>query len=399
MTIHSSRRGTQLLPPLPSLSQPIPSAPIETRRSKVRDYLWIFGTWLLSRGLVIFVLQWISPSRDWPIDGYWDPIVGWVNDFVPQPGWDLFAHWDGAWYQKITQFGYDYEHGVDRRATIVFFPAFPIMCWALMKLGLSYAIAGTIISNLTCLGAMYILHRWVKEIHGSNVAGWSLVALGFMPCALFSVMAYTESLFLLATLGTLYYFSRQRYGWAVFWGILMTATRPPGLLIVPALLWISWRQQRPRIAYLSAGAMAISTVLFTLYCGWEFGHPWAWITSHQSWEEGVVSWKLLAERLGYPQVGAWMRMSIIVASFGFLWHYWWEFMPELQAYMTISLALLIFSNSTEGLIRYLYVLPGLSIAFGVFLSRHWLLRWPALVVSTLLLIFLTMQFAWYRWVS
>jgi Gpi18-like mannosyltransferase len=246
---------------------------------------------------------------------------------------------------------------------------------------------------------MCILYRWVKEVHGSNIAGWSLIALGFMPCAVFSVVAYTESFFLLSTLGALYYFHHQRYGWAVFWGILMTATRPPGLLIVPALLWISWRQKRPRIAYLSAGAMAISTVLFTLYCGWEFGHPWAWIASHHSWEEGVVSWKLLVARMGYPQIGAWMRMGIILVSLGLLWQYWWEFMPELQAYMAISLALLILSDSTEGLIRYLYVLPGLSIALGTLLARHWLLRWPVLVVSMLLLMFLTMQFAWYRWVS
>lgn len=372
---------------------------IEPQALSKSDYLWIVGTWLLSRGLVIFVLQWIAPGKHWPIDGYWDPIVGWVNDFVPKTGWSLFAHWDGAWYQKIAQFGYDYDHGVDRRATIVFFPAFPLLCWALMKLGLPYAIAGTIISNLACLGAMYVLYHWVKETHGSNIAGWSLVGLGFMPCAVFSVVAYTESLFLLSTLGALYYFHRRCYGWATFWGILMTATRPPGLLIVPALLWISWRQKRPPIAYLGAGAMAISTVLFTLYCGGQFGHPWAWIASHQSWGEGVVSWKLLVERMGYPQMGAWMRMSIILASLGFLWHYWWEFMPELQAYTAISLALLMASNSTEGLMRYLYVLPGLSIAFGVFLARPGLMRWPVLIASTLLLMFLTMQFAWYRWVS
>ncbi len=396
MTIHSSRRGTALLPPQ-SLTKPATS--IESTSIVQRDYLWIFGTWLLSRGLIIFVLQWVAPGKHWMNDGYWDPIVGWVDNFVPTSGWELFTHWDGAWYKKIAQFGYDYEHGVDRRATVVFFPAFPLLCWVLMKLGLSYAIAGTIISNLACLGAMYILYRWVKEVHGRTIAEWSLVALGFMPCAIFSVAAYTESLFLLATLGALYYFYRQHYGWATFWGILMTATRPPGLLIVPALLWISWQQKRSPVAYVSAALMAISCILFSLYCGWKFGYPFAWITSHGSWAEGVVSWQLLVERMFYPQSGSWLRMGIILTSLSFLWHYRRHLMPEIEVHTAITIAMLLASNSTEGLSRYLYVLPGLSIAFGIFLTRHRLLRFPALVVSILLLILWTMHFAWYHFVS
>lgn len=397
MTTHSPRQGTPLLPT--STDPSTNTDRIAKRSLSAHDYLWIIGTWLLSRALVIFVLQWIAPHRIWPSDGYLDPIVGWVNEFIPKTGWDLFTHWDGAWYKKIAQFGYEYEHGVERRVSIVFFPAFPLLCWILMQFGIPYAIAGTLISNLACLGAMYLLYRWVKEEHGDNVAGWSLVALGFMPCALFSVMSYTESLFLLSTLGALYYFHHQRYGWAVFWGLVMTATRPPGFLIVPTFLWMSWQQRRSPIAYLSAIAMATSTILFTLYCGWKFGHPLAWIASHHSWEDGVVSWHLLITRMGYPQTGAWMRMGVIVVSFGLLWHYWWKSMAEIRAYMAISLALLIASNSTEGLIRYLYVMPGLAIALGSFLAKHRWWRWPVLIASTWLLMFLTMQFAWYRWVS
>jgi Gpi18-like mannosyltransferase len=398
MTIHSSRRGTAFLPPQSS-TKPTTSPSTESTTLTQRDYVWIFGTWLLSRGLIIFVLQWVAPGKHWMNDGYWDPIVGWIDNFIPTAGWDLFTHWDGAWYRKIAELGYDYEHGVDRRATVVFFPAFPLLCWGLMKLGLPYAIAGTIISNLACLGAMYILYRWVKNSHGEKVARWSLIALGFMPCAVFSVVAYTESLFLLATLGALYYFHRQRYGWATFWGIVMTATRPPGLLIVPTLLWISWRQKRSPRAYVSAIAMAIGCVLFSLYCGWKFGYPMAWISSHGSWADGVVSWRLLVERMFYPQSGAWLRMGIILTSLGFLWHYRRELMPEMQVHTGITIAMLLASNSTEGLSRYLYVLPGLSIAFGIFLARHRMLRFLSLVVSMLLLILWTMHFAWYHFVS
>jgi Gpi18-like mannosyltransferase len=396
MTLYSPRRGVSLAP-LPTSGQPLPQS--NRWRGGVQDGLWIFGIWLISRIFIAVLLQGLAPRMPWATEGFWDPMLGWQNNFVPHPSWELFTHWDGAWYQRIIQMGYDYEAGVDRRAAVVFFPAFPLLCWFLMRLGLSYAMAGVMISNAAFLGTMVLLYRWVRENHSRNVARWSLIALGFMPCALYSIMAYTESLFLLSTLGALYYFRQRRYRLATFWGIIATATRPPGLLLVPALLWVSWRQKRSSVAYISALLMSFGCGLFTLYCAWRFGHPFAWVTSHRAWADGVVSWELLVARLFYPQLGSWIRLGIFMACFGLLAYYHRHMEPELQAHTTITLFMLLASNSTEGLMRYLYVLPELAIALGLFLSRHRLLRFPVLGLSLGFLTLFTLHFAWYHWVA
>jgi hypothetical protein len=44
--------------------------------------------------------------------------------FVPKSSWELFSHWDGAWYRKIATVGYDYAND-GKYHRLRSFPCFP----------------------------------------------------------------------------------------------------------------------------------------------------------------------------------------------------------------------------------------------------------------------------------
>ena len=62
--------------------------------------------------------------------------------------------------------------------------------------------------------------------------------------ALFFFGVYTESLFLLTIAAAVYYIRIQNYSHAAFWGILLTATKLIGVVIIPFALWEYFSRRR-----------------------------------------------------------------------------------------------------------------------------------------------------------
>jgi hypothetical protein len=52
------------------------------------------------------------------------------------------------------------------------------------------------------------------------------------------------------------------YIWAAFWGALTTATRSPGVALIPAFFLVAWREKRPPLAYVAGFASAIGFFSF-----------------------------------------------------------------------------------------------------------------------------------------
>jgi Gpi18-like mannosyltransferase len=208
------------------------------------------------------------------------------NPALDQPlplGWEAFNRWDSEHYEQIATSGYQFKDN-GQGYNVAFFPLFPLLIRGAMQLGLSFEVAGTLINNLAFLGALVVLYRWVGERYGRSTARWATASLAWCPFSLFGTVIYTEGLFLLGSTAALRAFDRQQYGWAMFWGALTTAIRPPGLALVATFAIVAWRERREAIAYLTAIFCSAGLLLFMLYCGIQFDQPFAFILAQRGWQ-------------------------------------------------------------------------------------------------------------------
>jgi len=149
---------------------------------------------------------------------------------------NLPVRWDAGWYLQIVTEGYKYAPGDPSvQQNIVFFPAYPMLVRVVGRLFggdmIGYVAAGTIISIASFFGALVYLYAFARDRYGDDVASGSIWLLATYPFAFFFGALYTESLFLLGTLGALYHFSREEFGRAACWGLLVGLTRLNGSLL------------------------------------------------------------------------------------------------------------------------------------------------------------------------
>jgi hypothetical protein len=214
-----------------------------------------------------------SPFEDWPL-------VGGLLDFFLAP----FVRWDAQWYLNIAETGYEQEGQADLGARPAFFPLYPLLIRALGGFsGHGGAVLASIVISLAAfLGALYLLHRLVTFELDVATARASVWMLALSPVAFYFSAPYTESLFLLLSIGSLYAARTKRWWLAGVLAGLASATRPTGaLLFIPlVLLYLSdgrlrpssFRRPRPSILWLAlvpSGLIAYSVYLSNALGAWD----------------------------------------------------------------------------------------------------------------------------------
>ena len=149
-----------------------------------------------------------------------------------------------------------------------------------------YVAAGMIVSIASFFGALVYLYAFARDRYGDDVASGTIWLLAAYPFAIFFGALYTESLFLLGTVGALYHFSRQQFGRAACWGLLVGLTRLNGALLVLPLALLAIPSSTPRMKLEALGAAAapgIGLVIYTLFIWRLTGNPIAFATSQMAW--------------------------------------------------------------------------------------------------------------------
>jgi hypothetical protein len=173
-----------------------------------------------------------------------------------------------AWFQSIAERGYATTDLVapsgTQAPTTAFFPAYPLAAGALARLpGVDAGLALLVTSQLACWGAWTTLLLLLRRWETPWFLGLPAVAAVFAnPAAFLLVAGCSESLFLFATLGFLFWICRDpapANGAAAGFGFVMAATRLAGLPL--ALL-----------------ALACSLIR---YPAPEFGGTRSWLRKHQ----------------------------------------------------------------------------------------------------------------------
>ncbi len=166
-----------------------------------------------------------EPSLTRPLGGF--------GDVLASP----LAHWDAVWYLGIAESGY--PSGDSPR--IAFFPLYPLLVRAVAELGggseAALLLAGYAVSLAALLGALVLLYRLAALELGRPLAAPSLLLLCVFPASLFLGAPYSESLFLLTSVGAFYAARTGHWAWAATAAAAASGTRSAGvLLLVPLVL-------------------------------------------------------------------------------------------------------------------------------------------------------------------
>ncbi|MBW4614974.1 MAG: glycosyltransferase family 39 protein [Desmonostoc vinosum HA7617-LM4] len=386
-----------------------------------------------------------------------------VAPLLPNPsnttitfGWDVFSAWDSEFYRKIATSGYDFSMK-KREFSVAFFPLFPLLIRAVMSIGFSFEMAGTLVNNLAFLAALIILYFWIEERYSTNAARWSTAVLIWCPYSIYGTIIYTEGLFLLCSIAALRAFDKQQYILAAFWGALSTATRSPGLALIPAFLFMSWKERRGIKAYSASFAVSLGILLYSLYCQIQFGDALAFVHAQKGWREsagfawqgwlkmlmqivvGKANWQngkivdiwhpllfLLIICGGYLLWQFHQRLGLDKVHYGLytLWLLLWllvgdELIKSVVIFGGFGLLLLsknqiplvtfiygicayslIFNTGiTASAERYVYGIVSMAIAFGLLLTRYPRLGYAIISFFAILLLLFSIRFAQNQWVA
>jgi hypothetical protein len=156
--------------------------------------------------------------------------------------WQRF---DALHYTRIAAAGY--THPEDS----VFPPLYPLLMRILGELfggtHAAHLAAGIFISNAALLGLLILLHQVGSDLLGAEHASRLLVYFALFPTAFFLFAPYTESLFLLLTLASLWLaFRYDRFEWAGVLGLMAALTRLTGWVLVVPLAYHFWRRHLGR---------------------------------------------------------------------------------------------------------------------------------------------------------
>ena len=386
-------------------NHPDPIHEAESKSSSWRSGLaFVFWSWLISRIVIIFVIQVIAPMLPMqsPIPEI-VPLGRTVEPFTPTMGWELFTHWDGKWYEDIATRGYTYDaKDLTKIYSIAFLPAYSILCNLGMRTGLPFAIVGTIINNVCFFWAACTMYRWVEEIHSTKLARWTTIALTCFPYSMFGTVAYTEGLFLLSTTASLRAFDRRNYIKASLWGSIATTTRMFGLALAPTFILAAWQQRRSWAAYAAGIGTLGGFGLYLIYCQVYHGDFLANFHSQTPWLDIQQTWPLLYKKLiarRFMSPDSILRVLMFWGSGVLFWVLRREFNATALLYAFSSLGLLLYSNATDGIVRYVYGISSFSILLGYFLMQFPRIRIPLITAFTVMMVSIATRFTWWHFIA
>jgi len=267
--------------PRPGLTRPDTSRP--WRRA------WQVGitTWVAAviTYVVVTALSWMIDDEAGP------PMQRLVQ------AWD---RWDTGHYIRIAQFGYT----PDRPDTHAFFPLFPMLLRGLDTiLPGPTLVASLVLSNVACIGALVVLHRFTAREFDPATADRALLFLMAWPAAFFLSAGYNGSLFLLLSVAALYCMRGGTWWAAGGLGALASATRLTGVLLVLAFVVEYARQHGWRLRAIRFDAAAVLLVpvglaAFSAYCWVTLGDPLAFSHAQDEWGRRFAPpWVGLAEAI------------------------------------------------------------------------------------------------------
>jgi hypothetical protein len=224
---------------------------------------------------------------------------------------------DGRFYVQIAEDGY--IAGAHGGSYTAFFPAFPLLGRIVARsMGIRADLALLIVAHASLLLMLTMLTDHLARRFPDAppyTAGFIALGIGLLPTTFYLRMAYSESLFLCATVAVLSGIERRWPLWAIAAIVgFATATRPVGVaLLVPWAFYVVDRCPNVReraIQSLTWTPVACWGILaFMAYQWWAFDDPFSFVRSQWDWglrPPGPLLPRIIALATGQPLWGAYV---------------------------------------------------------------------------------------------
>ena len=260
-----TQEATQAGARAPTLVRVLARELAEAGRSEAVRAAWRAFAWTRAAILVVAVLAALyggaavdqaAPRFDLP--ALTAPLGG-FGDMLVSP----LARWDAVWYLKIAVEGY----GAAGSPEHAFFPLYPALARWLATFGGGGAgatqLAAYAVSLAAFFAALVLLHR-LTELELGRAAAWpTLLLLAVFPASLYFGAPYSESLFLLCSVGAFYAARNDRWALAGLAAAAASGTRSAGVLLALPLLFLYLYGPRPAppTAHVRRGTGAFARVL------------------------------------------------------------------------------------------------------------------------------------------
>lgn len=242
-------------------------------------------------------------------------------------------------------------------------------------------LAGIVVSHLALLLAAVLFYRLVGNEWGAEVANRAVWYLLIFPSAFFGSAVYSESLFLLTTIGALYLARRGHWKGAALLAIAATLTRLVGVLVIPLLLleWLrQYRQeQQPGWKALLAPALApLGTGAYMLYLQRTFGDALAFVHASAAWNRTPRSPLVMLGELWQQPAEGWLPALLA----GHIHMDNWTDFAFVVAFLVIAFALLVEQRWSEGIFVFLGALIPLNSGLLMSQRRYVWVLFPAFIL-------------------
>jgi hypothetical protein len=207
---------------------------------------------------------------------------------MPSGSMNIWSHWDGEHYVTLAMGGY--LHPPDN-VSPAFFPLYPLLLRSFAELfggpisKEALSVWGPLISLLFLPFAFYFIYHIALEGWGERVARGTVLILAFSPTTFFLNAAYTESLFLALSAGSMWAMRvRKDLLLACVLAGFAAATRNVGIFLVVPLMyeWIKdverFRWQGVYLVLAPGGLIA-----YMVYLWVRFGDPVLFYSAQESW--------------------------------------------------------------------------------------------------------------------
>jgi hypothetical protein len=280
-----------------------------------RVFLLAAACYLLLTGVHVVFLSQPMPSG----------FVGWASAFT-----SAWKSSDSYFFLHIARYGYT-DQGLG-----AFFPLYPGLVRLVAPItGQHFTLAGLLVAWLCCWGSYLWFYRLAAREYNERVAKLALLFLVCCPVGFFAFAPYSESVFLLVSIGAVERARAGRLWQASALAALGMLSRPTGILLLIPLGW-EWGRRSPTLlrftvrlkiwfarqsgdasqarapqekqaqplsvlALLSLGLIPLALLGYMLYLKIAVGNPLAFIAGENAW----------ARHLTWP----WDTVGLFVTAF------------------------------------------------------------------------------------
>lgn len=311
------------------------------------------------------------------------------------------GNWDGSHYIYISQHGY--TNTGDEANFIVFLPFYPAIIRAANLIIGNSLLAGVLVSNILFVLAGIFFYKLLKQHYSEKFSIFVVVLMAVFPTSYFFSSSYPESLFVLLFCISFYLLDKNHTTLSGVAGVLLTLTRPFGILVWPALGIESLKSKKiARIAILIIFAVISISIYLTINYfvyhdffafqkilkeHWQKSFAFPWQGVYQSWRIAILynKWDEYKIMVGWGEaISSTLAWIFVPLAF------YKKFKIRLSWAIYYLLGVILFTST--GFIlsapRYLLSLPPFFLILARVLKPK-AARVAWIIVSTVLLFYLT----------